>query len=259
MFRSALTLALVGLLAACATTTSLPPPPAHQAADGSRVGIIVTGLDQTAIHQHVGTTVLNNFSAQKTLPWHLGEHVKASLSAALSKRGLEPVQLELSELRNVTPESLVVRSTSQTWEVPSASSDVVRDLQDKHRIASLVVVTGKPTVANLECRVGCVERVLPKTGLFSRSVFNFDDYFVVAGYETLVLLFKPVANLSPYDPIRSVTRNQSKQLDGDEEPNDPRSISDREFTAISKAIDEYTQNVAAAVAESIKTGPKLPK
>ncbi len=213
MFRSALALTAVGLVAACATLAPLPPPPTQQAADGTRVGIVVAGLDQSAIHQHVGTTVFNNFSAERTLPWHLGERVKAKLSSELKKRGLEPVYLEMEELRSIAPENLVVRSASQTWETPPASADTVRTLQEKHGVAALVVVTGKPTRASVECFGGpCIDRILPKTGLFTRSFFNLNNYFAVPGYETIVLQLNPAANLSAYDPIFSVTQNQAKRI-----------------------------------------------
>lgn len=260
MFRLALSLSLAGLLSACATTAPLPPPPTQTAAAGTRVGIVVTGLDQSAIHQHVGTTVFNNFAAEKTLPWHLGERVKTSISSELKKRALEPVLVEAAELRGIAPESLVVNSASQTWEVPAASAEAVRRLQATHKIDALIVVSGKPTMASLECGGGgCIQRVLPKTGLFTRSLLSLNDYYVVPGYGTRVLLLKPAADLTPYDPVFSALRNQSIRLSGDAKPNDPRSMTDADFSAVFNTIDAYTQNVAAAVAESIKAGPKLPK
>lgn len=260
MFRTAITIVLAGLLTACAITPSLPPPPALQIADGSRVGVIVTGLDRSAIHEHVGLTIFNNFSVERTLPWHLGQRVRASLSSELSKRSLVPVQLEAEELGNVDPEKMVVEAGARGWEIPAGSTDVVQSLKQHHRIDALIVVTGKPTLAVLQCTGGpCTPRMLPKTGLFTRGVFNVSNHFVVPAYETRVFSLNPAADLSSYDPVYSITKNQSRMMVGDARPKDLKNISDAEFAVVANMIDEYTQRVAAAAAEVIKGEAKLPR
>lgn len=251
-----LALLLLAGLSACA---SLPPPPSSAAGrvpQGARVGLLVVGLDASAVHEHVGTTVFNNFTAPRSLPWHLGDRVKGALGGSLSAAGYTVVDLNPADVPPSAASELLVADAS-SWKPKPTHAALFARLKRDMNLAAVIVVTGQPTLASRECLGGgCSDRIAPKSGLFTRGMFGLDTYFAVAAFDVAVVQTDPPVKLSAYEPLRSAQAAKVQRLPNFAEPKVFQRLSEQEFAPVVRAIDAHVQRVAAATAQALSQGAR---
>jgi hypothetical protein len=253
MYRRLLCLIFVALLTACA---NLPPPsPRFSIARGARVGVFVA-LPSSAVHEHVGTTVFNNFSTRRTLPFDLPSQAKADFSAALKSAGFEAVDLGASGFSASAINALVV-PTSTGWQVNPAQAAAFEKLRKTLQLSAVVVVYGERTLAQLQCTGGpCTEWYVQTSGLFTRSVFNLTRYYAVPAFQTKVFVLGTPVELSAFNPIAAVQKEKVKLLSDMAGPKDFKNLTQTEFAPVSNWIGSYLKQIATASATAIASGPR---
>jgi len=256
--RGLLFVLVAALLSACASSPTAVPTNIARMKAGTRVGVLVTGLDQSAVHEHVGTTLFNNFSNPKTLPRHLGEQTSAAIGTALTSAGYVTVPIEAEKFSVASLTSMFATSDG-TWSVrPERKVDFDR-LKQEMNVDAVIVVIGRRTLARLECFGGpCTERYIEKSGLFTRSVFNLNTYHAVPAFDVKLLRLDVPADLSRFDPMASIERARVKQLMGNERPDDPRTLTDAEFAVITAWIDTYVAKISQAAVATISGASPAP-
>lgn len=257
MFKRSIIIFAAVFLTACASTPpKLPAAPTESTPKGSRVGLLVTALDSNAVHEHVGTLVFNNFKATQKLPWDLGQRAKTTFTNALTNAGYAVVELSPSDISPAAAANLIM-SANQSWQVNPAHAASFAKIQEDFNLSALVVVEGQPTMADLECTGGpCVVRMIQQPGLFTRSIFPLTSYVAVAAFNTKVFQLSTPADLTPYEPLASLTRSRAKRLKYETEPKDFKQFTPEEFAPVAAWIDNYLQQVSKSSAKVLLEGVK---
>lgn len=256
LFSRGLSILLALTLTACASISPPPPAPASSVPQGARIGLLVTGMDSSGVHEHVGTTVFNNFSAARNLPWDLGTRARTSFGAALSAAGYIVVEFTPQDL-NPAAATALVEVVNQRWQVkPSAAAQVNR-LRSDLKLDAVVAVVGQPTLASMECTGGpCTPRMAPKSGLFTHSMLGLTNYYAVAAFTTTVVTLAVPANLSAYAPIAPAAATRVTPLRSMTEPKDFKAMTAAEFAPVTQAIDSHLQRIAIASAQALSQGAR---
>lgn len=253
MIRRAALALLTLLLVSCATPP--PPAPSFTLAKNSKVGVLVA-LNSTAVHEHVGTTVFNNFSTERQLTWDLPKRASNAFSSGLTANGFDVVELGAQGFTKNEVDDLVVASGT-SWQPNPVRSATLSRLKDELGLSAVVVVYDVRTLADLECGGGpCAERYVRTSGLFTRSFFGLTRYFAVAAIDAKVFVLQPAAELSAFDPIAKVRTNRVKLLTDMREPRDFKRLSDDEFQPVADWIGAYVDQIATASASALRAaGP----
>lgn len=248
--RGAAALGIFIVLAGCATLSPPPDLPTYAAAPGARVGLLLA-ISPTAAHEHVGTTVFNNFSAEQHFPWNLQDLVRRDFVQALRDAGYEVVELDPARFKPESLARLMVRDAGH-WTIAAEETQDFTQLRQEMHLAALVVAFSTPTLVSRECtQYGCTDRVAQSSGLFTRSVLFSTKWYAVPGFGTAVYNLDPPIHLSEYEPLAAVIAQRVKTLRDMKAPNDFKMLTDEEFAPVSAWIAQYTQQLANASAQSI--------
>jgi hypothetical protein len=213
-------------------------------------------MNSSAVHEHVGTTILNNFSTNRKLPWDLGARAKTAFSSALSDAGFEVIDLTASGIAAKAADALAV-PRDQAWHVNPLQAQTFEQLHTRHRLDAIIVAYSQRTLASTECYGGpCTDRYVLTSGLFTRGIFNLTSYYAVPAFDTKVFLLASPADLSAYDPIRRTTRAKVKLLRDMPEPKNLKNLSDDEFSPVVDWIATYVNRIAAASASALSGAGK---
>lgn len=225
----------------------------------ARVGLLVVGVDKDAVHDHIGTTVFNNFSTPKQLPWDLGDRLREAFAGATKSAGYELVNLSTADV-SPSAANTVIGRPSGAWEVPAASKATYELLRNDLKLDALVVVSGGPTLVVNECTsFGCSPRIISKSGLLTRSFLGMDTYYAVPSFQTRVFSLQPVAELTGYQPISSAVNPQAKMLIDQKKPKEVKGMTEQEFGYVVEWIDEYVQRLAKTTVSVLATGVSIAK
>lgn len=248
--RGAAALAFLVVLVGCASLSPPPDLPIYAAPPGARVGLLLA-ISPTAAHEHVGTTIFNNFSAEQHFPWSLPDQVHADFVQALQRSGYEVVELDPAKYR---PDLLVklLHRDSGHWTVAPEQAQDFTALRDELHLAALIVAFSAPTLVSRECtQYGCSDRIAQQSGLFTRSMLFATSWFAVPAFETAVFNLDPPIRLSAYEPLAAIAEHKVKRLRDMKDPKDFNSLTDEEFAPVSEWVADYAQQMANASVQAI--------
>jgi hypothetical protein len=244
-------------LTGCATLNPPPPAPKSPLATGSKVGVLVT-LNPEIEHLHIGTTIFNNFSESKKLPWNLKNKTQETFSKSLSKVGFAVVDLETTGIDANTLGQLVIRKDDD-WILNPKTQGALNQIQKNMGIDAVVVISSTKTRVRNECsQFGCAETYMNNSGLFTRGVFLSTRYFSVPALDVAVYRLNEPSILSVYDPLRSALASRVKLLNKFPEPKELRNLTDQEFFPIANSIAETINELATATAIVLGDSAKIP-
>ena len=167
----------LGGLAGCAALSPPPDLPTYAVAPGARVGVLLA-INPAAAHEHVGTTVFNNFNEEQRFPWSLPDRVHANFVQALQRAGYEPVELDPAKFKAEVLARLMVRNNGQ-WAVAADRAQDFAALRQELHLSALIVAYSTPTLVSRECtQYGCTDRVAQNSGLFTRSMLFATTWFL---------------------------------------------------------------------------------
>lgn len=230
-------------LAGCASGPSGSQPSVMKGAlpAGSKVGLLIS-VGSGVAHEHIGTTIFNNFTKNRTLSFDVGDRARDYLSTRLAEGGFVVVDIERAGFR----------MDQFAHGLPSQTEHLGR-LRQELGLQALVVVREQRVMASLECSGGpCSERYMEKSGLFTRGVFNLTRYIAVAALDTKVLLLDSSTDLGFSDPLKSELAKRVKVLSFAKEPENLQVLTEEEFAPVAGWIDEYLKNMASAVTGSLQ-------
>jgi hypothetical protein len=246
------------VLGGCAALSPPPDIPAYSVAPGARVGLLLA-ISPIASHEHVGTTIFNNFSAEQHFPWSLPDRVHANFVQALQKAGYEVVELDPAKFKAQSLANLLVQN-DRHWTVPAEEAQDFAALRQDMHLAALIVVQSTPTLVNRECtQYGCTDRVAQNSGLFTRSMLFITNWYAVPAIATAVYNIDPPIRLSAYEPLAGIAEHKVKLLRDVKDPKDFNILTDEEFAPVSNWIAEYAQLVANASVQQISGNAGKPR
>jgi len=236
-----ISIALIG----CAALSPPPDLPPYAVAPGARVGLLLS-ISPVVAHEHVGTTVFNNFSAEQHFPRSLPDLVHADFTQALQHANYEVVELDPAIYKAPSIAGLLVRENEQ-WTVAQEHVKQFAALREELHLSAIIVAYSAPTLVQRECtQYGCTDRIATHSGLFTRSFLFANRWFAVPGFDTVVLNVGPPIVLSEYEPMASIAGHKVKELQDMKAPKDFNSLTDDEFAPVSTWVAEYVQQMANA-------------
>ncbi len=238
------------VLSGCASLAPPPPLPVAALASGAKVGVLVQ-IDGAGTHTHVGTTVFNNFVRDVPMPFDLAAQLNESLGKSLAANGLQVVQVDAKAMPPGEVNRLVV-SRDGAWVVNPEQAAAFKVLRETQGLSALVVVNGTRTMVSQECsNLGCTERWIDKSGLFTRGFLGMTRYFAVAALDVDVLRLDAPADLTRHEPLRSVVEGKVKPLAGFAEPKEFKAITADEFKPVADAIRGFVDQLAKTTADAL--------
>lgn len=238
------------VLSGCASLAPPPPLPATALPAGAKVGLLVQ-VDGAGTHTHVGTTVLNNFARDVPLPYDLGAELRESLGRSLVASGLQVVTVDAKALPPSDASRLVV-ARDGAWTVNPEQAAAFKTLRETQGLSALVVVNGTRTMVTQECsNLGCTERWIGKSGLFTRSFLGMTRYFAVAALDIDVVRLDVPADLARHEPLRGVIEGKVKPLSGFSAPKEFQAITADEFKPVADAIRGFVEQFAKTTTSAL--------
>jgi hypothetical protein len=238
------------LLSGCASLAPPPPLPAAGLGAGAKVGLLVA-VEPSATHTHVGTTVFNNFARDVAMPFDLAAHVRDSLTTQLSATGAQVVTIDASA---IAPDKagLLVVARDGAWAVNPEQAAAFKALRETQGLSALVVVYGTRTLVSRECsNMGCTDRNIDKSGLFTRSFLGMTRYFAVPALEVEVVRLDSPADLTRHEPLVSLLDAKVKPMPGMSSPKEFGAITPQEFKPIADAIRAFVDELAKTTARAL--------
>lgn len=237
------------LLSGCASLGPPPPLPAAGLGAGAKVGLLVE-VDASATHTHVGTTVFNNFARDVTMPFDLAGEVRSRVGGGLTAAGLQVVPIDAAAF---PPGSLgaLVQSRDGSWVVNPERAAVFKALREERGLSALIMVRGERTLVSRECsNMGCTDRTIGTSGLFTRSFLGMTRFFAVPALNVEVLRLDSPADLTRHEPLKTLLDTKVKGLSMSE-PKEFKAITPDEFKPVADSIRSWVEQLGKTTAEAL--------
>jgi hypothetical protein len=245
-------LLIVFVLTGCATAPQ--EPSSIKLPKDARVGIYVD-IPDSIVHRHIGTTVLNNFDKEYQLGPDFVVGVTNLIESEIKAEGFVPVVISrasagaLGRAPSVSGQTQGIKSEGQ-----QSARALIDAARDDMKLSGLIMVLGSSSRAAIECTGGpCLERTMPKSGLYSRSFVGLHRYFAVTAVSINVFAFVPnttdlagTGRLSQLRDMRTVVA-----LHGFDDPKDHKQLTQAELNPVIATIRQYFVALSVFAAETL--------
>lgn len=240
MHITALIWITVLFISGCATT---PPFPKIDSIQGDRIGIIVD-IANSPTHTHVGTTIFNNFSKNYPYNLNLSSKVYEIIKRSAQSAGFIAVDLRAEGIHYSEVADLI-RPAGETWQLTQGKESTLNRLHEELNLKALFVLKDSRVMTALECAGGpCSERYADGSGLYTRSIFGFTNYFAVAAFQWNVFVLDPLADAALVNPLAPILRMPVTHLPNFKDPADFKNLSEIEFSVAAEAILKFTEKAS---------------
>ncbi len=243
---------ITGILLAGCKTTYIPPNPIQTPIMAGKIGVYLN-VSNTFHHTHIGTTIFNNFHKTYGYVWDHKALILDSFRNELAKNG----NYTVVDLAEAYPNSKMddyefVHIRDKQW--------VENDFNDPRR-KKLVAEGYKAVIRVAESRIlafrhchqyGCTEFFTEGPGLFTRSLFALDNYFVAPSSILAVETLEPLAEISDMAALHSLKNNQTTEIEEMQDPVDFNNIQQPEIKPIMEHLGFYYQKVASTTKDYLQ-------
>lgn len=226
-----------------------PDIPKYKVLNSDRIGYLVDIKNKNIEHNHLGTTVFNNFEKSYSYDWKIKEQIEEELKSQIN------VKLVNLDQENISLESLnnLIIANEKEWIINKQNiyDKLVNDL----KLKAVIVIND----SNVSLYLHPFLYTNKGSGLVSHHFIGFKKYFSVLGVDAKMYLLNPLGeikykNFPTFNMVYLSGLSSINEKVGFEVPNDIENITEKEFEPIKKDNSLLIKAMVGVINQSIISG-----